>query len=66
MFVCYVYINDFRKISSPMAIRITPPRIDAFPARCVPAFFQIVSPAIHITKVTTPMIIVAISAMPNL
>ena len=44
-----------KKISSPMAIRMTPPRMEALPARRVPNFLPMASPAIQMKNVTMPM-----------
>ncbi len=40
------------KISSPIPIKITPPKIDAFPASLVPNFRPRHSPAMQIANVT--------------
>ena len=45
-----------KQILSPIRIRITPPRICAFPASFTPNFFPIFTPAIQITNVTIAMI----------
>jgi len=41
------------KISSPMPIRMTPPRIFALPESCVPNFLPMHRPAMQRKKVTT-------------
>ena len=53
-------LNVFQKtpvtnISIPIAIKITPPKIDALFASFVPNFLPIITPAIQITKVTAAM-----------
>ena len=49
------YRKLLMKISRPMAIRITPPRTEAFPASLVPNLRPMNRPAMQITKVTTAM-----------
>ena len=51
----YYFRMPFRKISTPMAIRITPPRIEALPASRVPKRFPSRRPIMQMPKVTTPM-----------
>ena len=51
------------KISSPMPIRMTPPRILALPESCVPNFLPMRRPAMQRMKVTTAMMIAAVSAI---
>ena len=49
-------IKFLLKISSPIAIRIAPPRIEAFPDRWLPAFFPMAAPPMQIPKVTEAII----------
>ena len=51
------------KISSPMPMRMTPPRILALPESCVPNFLPMRKPAMQIKKVTTAMMMAAVSAI---
>ena len=44
--------RDETKISSPMKIKMAPPKMEALPARRVPKVRPITSPAVQITKVT--------------
>ena len=46
------YIMPVTKISMPMAIRITPPKIEALFDSLVPNFLPIISPPTQIAKVT--------------
>ena len=52
-----------RKISSPMRMRMTPPKILALPASLVPNFLPMNTPAKHRRKVTQPMMRHSVSAI---
>ena len=51
------------KISNPIPIKITPPKIDAFPASLVPNFRPRHSPAMQIANVTVAISSDATSAI---
>ena len=48
--------NPFTKISIPIAIRMIPPVIPAFPVNFSPSFFPATAPIKEIAKVTRPII----------
>ena len=58
----FPYSNPLINISTPIRIKITPPRIDAFPARRVPMARPMASPARQMAKVTAAMISAQTSA----
>ena len=65
--VCYDAKNTPRtKISIPIPMRISPPRISAFPESLFPTVFPIFKPVMQIAKVTAAIIIDAASALEKL
>ena len=51
----FFYSTPERKISRPMPMRMTPPRMDALPESSVPNFLPMFRPAMQRKKVTTAM-----------
>ena len=49
------YKKEVMKISSPMPMRMTPPRMEALPAKTVPNLRPMSRPTVQMTKVTAAM-----------
>lgn len=58
-----MYIHAPKKISSPIPMRITPPKMVALSASFMPKRFPRKSPAMQMAKVTIPMMILASIAL---